>query len=172
MGSPYPYLSPKLFAVSLPRAGASGDDEKWQRPVETESNWELEYLVPFPVSPYRVARGPLPSPRPYWPHSCLTHPPRPKIPGEHSGRRACATWRPFWGTARCAHPPVLHAHCQHDGYVDLLLPHRPPEVLQGFLESPWVAVKSCGWAYPSRGGAQEHVNWWSLGPQSPTGRWQ
>lgn len=34
------------------------------------------------------------------------------------------------------YPPVLHAHCQHDDVADILLPHQPPEVLDGFLQGP------------------------------------
>lgn len=56
------------------------------------------------------------------------------------------------GKLQGTHPPVLHAHGQHDDHVHLLLPHQPPEVLQRLFERPlggndllWVAVAlRCG----------------------------
>lgn len=43
---------------------------------------------------------------------------------------------PWWPLRHSAHPPILHAHSEHDDGVDLLLPHQPPEVLQGLLQRP------------------------------------
>lgn len=51
------------------------------------------------------------------------------------------------GKLQDTHPPVFHAHSQHDDDVYLLLPHQPPEVLQRLFKRPlggnellWLAV--------------------------------
>lgn len=119
-GPPHPHLPPNAFA-SWAGAGQGGHKERQQRP------WTLSAQVPVP-SPCPILEG-LGTP-------IHLQPDPPSCPGPVlQGESRDATWRPLQ-ELRCAHLPVLHAHRQHDDGVDLLLPHQPPEVLQGLLEGP------------------------------------